>query len=97
MLVLNTIQYRTQLSVDVRMPKPCFRKLHDSCHFMIAHTLPFFLYQPSHYQIHIKITICQTDSIMNLNCELYQSESSVLSHRLIIKLSKTCVLCTYVD
>ena len=35
----------------------------------------------------------QTDSIIALNCELCQSEFSVLSGRLIIKLSKTCFLC----
>ena len=34
---------------------------------------------------------------MTLNCELCQSEFSVLSGRIIIKLSKICFLCTYVD
>ena len=41
------------------------------------------VYQPSYYQIWIKVTICQSDSIMTLNCELFQSEFSVLSGRLI--------------
>ena len=41
------------------------------------------VYQPIYYQIKIKVTICQTDSIMTLNCELFQSEFSVLSGRLI--------------
>ena len=34
---------------------------------------------------------------MTLNCELYQSEFSVLSGRLIIKLTKICFLCTYIN
>ena len=34
---------------------------------------------------------------MTLNCELGQSEFSVLSGNPIIKFSKTCFLCTYVD
>ena len=55
------------------------------------------VYEPSYYQILIKATICQTDSIMALNCELCQSEFSVLSDRLIIKLSKIYFVCTYVD
>ena len=41
------------------------------------------VYQPSYYQIEIKITICQTDSIMMFNCELFQSVFSVLSGRFI--------------
>ena len=53
------------------------------------------VYLPSYYKY--KVTICQTDSIMILNCELFQSEFWVLSGRLIIKLSKICFLCTYVD
>ena len=40
------------------------------------------VYQPSYYQMWIKVTI-QTDSIMTLNCELFQSEFSILSDRLI--------------
>ena len=50
------------------------------------------VYQPSYYQIEIKVTI-QTDSFMTLNSELFQSEFSVLSGRL----TKLCFLCTYVD
>ena len=34
---------------------------------------------------------------MTYKCELCQSEFSVLSGRFIIKLSKTCFLCIYVD
>ena len=34
---------------------------------------------------------------MNLNCELCQSGFSVLSDRFIIKFSKFCFDCTYVD
>ena len=41
--------------------------------------------------------ICQTDSIMTLNCELCQSEFPVLSGRMIIKLWNTCFIYTYVD
>ena len=56
------------------------------------------MYQAGYYQIWIKVTICQTDSIMTLNCELCQSEFSVLSDRpYIINLSKISFLCTYVD
>ena len=55
------------------------------------------VYKPSYYQTRVNATICQSDSIMTLNCELCQSEFSVLSGRLIIKLSKMCFLCTYVD
>ena len=44
-----------------------------------------------------EVTVCQIDSIMTLNCELGQSEFSVLSGNPIIKFSKTCFLCTYVD
>ena len=55
-----------------------------------------FVYQPSYYQIWIEVKICQTESIMTLNCELCQSEFSVLSGRLIIKLLKICFLCTNV-
>ena len=55
------------------------------------------VYQPSYCQIWIKVAKCQTDSIMTLNCELRQSEFSVLSCRLFIKLPKICFLCTYVD
>ena len=40
------------------------------------------VYKPSYYQIEIKVKI-QTESIMTLNCELLQSEFSVLSGRLI--------------
>ena len=40
------------------------------------------VYQPSYYQIEIKVTI-QTDSFMTLNSEHFQSEFSVLSGRLI--------------
>ena len=61
------------------------------------HPVVMNLYQPSYYQIWIKVTICQTDSIMTLNCELFQSEFSDLSGKLIIELSKMCFLCTYVD
>ena len=41
--------------------------------------------------------MCQSDSIMTFTCELFQSEVSVLSGRFIIKLSKICFLCTYVN
>ena len=41
------------------------------------------VYQPIYYQIKIKVTICETDSIITLNCDLFQSEFSVLSGRLI--------------
>ena len=34
---------------------------------------------------------------MTLNCELCQSDFSVLSSRLIIKLTKICFLCTYIN
>ena len=50
-----------------------------------------------YYQIRVKATICQTDSIMTLNCELCQRVFSVLSSSFIIKLPKICFLCTYVD
>ena len=52
------------------------------------------VYQPSYYQIQIKVTIRQTDSIMTFNFEL---QFSVLSGRFTIKLSKICFLCTYLD
>ena len=55
------------------------------------------VYQPSYYQIYSKSAICQTDSIMTFNCELCQSEFSVLQGRIIMNLSKICFLCTYVD
>ena len=54
------------------------------------------LYQPRHHEIYIKVAICQTDSIMTFNCELYQSVLNLLG-RIIMKLSKICFLCTYVD
>ena len=38
------------------------------------------VYKPSYYQIEIKVKL-QTESIMTLNCELLQSEFSVLSGR----------------
>ena len=79
------------------MLNTCISKLHDLCYFMIAHTQPFFVYQPSYYQIWTNVRICQTDLIMTLNCGLCQSGFSVLSDRLIIKLSKICFHCTYVD
>ena len=37
------------------------------------------MYQPSYYQIRIKVTLCQKDSIMTLNCELCQSSQSYLA------------------
>ena len=40
------------------------------------------MYQPSYYQIYIKVVI-ETDLVMTLICELFQSECSVLSGRLI--------------
>ena len=40
------------------------------------------MYQLSYYQIEIKVTV-QTDSVITLNCELFQSEFSVLSSWLI--------------
>ena len=43
------------------------------------------------------MAICQTDSIMTFNCKLCRSEFSVLSSRIIMKLSKICFLCTYID
>ena len=55
------------------------------------------VYQPSYCQIWIKVAICQSDSIMTFNCELCQSEYSVFSGRIIIKLSRICFFCTYVD
>ena len=55
------------------------------------------VYQPSYYQIQIKVTIRQTDSIMTFNFELCESQFSVLSGRFTIKLSKICFLCTYLD
>ena len=64
---------------------------------MIAHTSPIFMYQFSYCQIRIKVTICQTDSIMTLNCELRQDVFSVLYGKLIIKLPKIYFLCTYVE
>ena len=36
-------------------------------------------------------------SVMTFNCELCPSEFSDLSDRIIMKLSKICFLCTYVD
>ena len=82
------LSVRTQLSVDARILKTCLSKL---C-------------QPNQQQIRIKGAILEstdsnlklTDSIMTLNCELYQSESLILSGRLFIKLSKICFLYTYV-
>ena len=41
------------------------------------------VYQPSYYEIQIKITICQTDSIMTFIIELFQSEFLVLTGRFI--------------
>ena len=41
------------------------------------------VYRPSYCQIQITVTICQTDSIRTVNCELFQSEFSVLSGMLI--------------
>ena len=55
------------------------------------------MYQFSYYQIRIKVTICQTDSIMTLNCELRQDVFSVLYGKLIIKLPKIYFFCTYVE
>ena len=49
------------------------------------------------YKLEIKVTIYQTNSIMNLYCELNQSEFSALSSRIIRKLPKICSFCTYVD
>ena len=51
----------------------------------------------SYYQVQNKVILYQTDSIMTLNCELCQSKFLVLSGRFIIKLSKMCFLCTYID
>ena len=51
------------------------------------------MYEPTYYQIRIKITICQTDSIMTLNSELCQSELIIAYHKIV----KNLFLCTYVD
>ena len=70
--------------------KTCLEKLHELRYFMI------FVHQPSYYQIWVKVITCQTDSVLTLSCQLYQSGFSVLSVKLIIK-SKICFLCTYVN
>ena len=46
-------------------------KQHDLCYFIIAHIQSLFVYQPSYYQIRIKVTLCHIvlDSIMTLNCD----------------------------
>ena len=41
------------------------------------------VYQPSYYKKEIKVTTYQADSIMTHNCELFQSEFSNSSSRLI--------------
>ena len=69
--------------------------MHDFRCFMIAQIKSFFLYQPSHYQIRIKIIICQTDSIITLNFELCWSGLSVSSCRLTIKCQRS-VSCTHI-
>ena len=49
------------------MLNTCLDVLHNLDYFIIAHTQPFFLYQPIFYLIRIKVTICQTNLIMTLN------------------------------
>ena len=61
---------RSYLSVNARMLRTCFRKIYNLCYFMIAHTLSFFVCQPRYYQMQVKTTIYQTESIMTLNCDL---------------------------
>ena len=56
--------------------------------FMIIHTPPFFKYQSSDYQKWIKVTTCQTDIILTLNCVTGQSGFSVLYGRYTIRCSK---------
>ena len=53
------------------MLKTCLGKLHSLCYFMMTEYNYIYIYI-------IKVTI-QTDSIMALNCELFQSELLVLS------------------
>ena len=45
----------------------------------------------------MKATICKNYSIMTFNCQLCQTEFSVLSGRIIMKLSEICFLWTNVD
>ena len=73
------ISVRSYLSVNARMLRTCFRKIYNLRYFMIAHTLPFFVCQPRYYQMQVKTTLYQTESIMTLNCDLCQGGFSVLS------------------
>ena len=59
-LVLHISYTRTLcLKFFILHPIHNLGKLHDLCYFMIAHTQPFFMYQPTYYLKRIKITICQ--------------------------------------
>ena len=49
------LSVRTKLSVEARILKTCLEKLHDLCYLMIAHTWPFFMYQPSYHQYELKL------------------------------------------
>ena len=55
------------------MLNTCVKKLHNFCYFIIAHNQPFFLFQPIYYLIQFKVTMCQTNLIMN--CVKVGSES----------------------
>ena len=73
------VSVRSWLSVNARMLRTCFGKIHNLCYFMIEHALPFFVCQPRHYQMQVKTTIYQTESILTFNCELCQGGFSALS------------------
>ena len=82
----------SSLTFSILQPMHSFDKLHDMGYFMIVHTQPFFIYQPSYHQIANKVAICQTNSIMTLVLK-----QKVLFDSLIIKLSKLLLFYTYVD
>ena len=79
------------------MLKNCLDNWDDLCCFMFPNIKHFFLHQPSYYLTQIKVTICETDSIMTHICKLCQSGFTFSSRRLIIMLSTICFFCIYVD
>ena len=88
--MLKTLSIPLRSGINASSIFAWFVLFYDSTH------LTFFVYEPNYYQRWIKVTICQTESILTLHCFLSQSEFSVLSgNAYIIKLSKICFLCTY--
>ena len=79
------------------LPHPIYNlnDLYDLCYSMSPHTQSPFIYQSNYCQKWIKVTLCQTDLILTLNCIIISTWVPNLIWEAYYKLPKICLFKTF--